>query len=102
VRPGGPAVGALRPYDRLLQVNNVRTKDLDCCQVVPLIVQVTGKEVHLVISRNPLVWGSTTDVRDLTGSSCSQKMMLQQQRDPTATIVRSKPSLHDGDRGSVR
>uniref|UniRef100_A0A8B9LR71 Glutamate receptor interacting protein 1 n=1 Tax=Astyanax mexicanus TaxID=7994 RepID=A0A8B9LR71_ASTMX len=53
IRPGGPAeVGGLKPYDRLLQINHVRTRDFDCCLVVPLIAE-SGNKLDLVISRNP-------------------------------------------------
>lgn len=34
------------------QVNHVRTRDLDCCLTVPLIVEA-GPSLDLVISRNP-------------------------------------------------
>ena len=37
----------------MFQVNEIRTKDFDCSQVVPLIAQ-SGNELELVISRNPL------------------------------------------------
>ena len=37
----------------LLQVNDVRTKELDCSQVVPLIANA-GNQVELVLSRNPI------------------------------------------------
>ncbi|XP_055985557.1 glutamate receptor-interacting protein 2 isoform X2 [Sorex fumeus] len=54
VRPGGPAQrGGLRPFDRLLQVNHVRTRDFDCCLAVPLLAEA-GDVLELVISRNPL------------------------------------------------
>uniref|UniRef100_A0ABM5GFR6 Glutamate receptor-interacting protein 1 isoform X9 n=1 Tax=Pogona vitticeps TaxID=103695 RepID=A0ABM5GFR6_9SAUR len=54
IRPAGPAdVGGLKPYDRLLQVNHVRTRDFDCCLVVPLIAE-SGNKLELVISRNPV------------------------------------------------
>lgn len=85
VQPGSPAdvQGRIRPYDRLLQVgppacrvvwavvlgvncvivvfqvDHVRTKDLDCHQVVPLIAR-SGLKVHLVLSRNPLATTPTT------------------------------------------
>uniref|UniRef100_A0AAZ3NWE2 PDZ domain-containing protein n=1 Tax=Oncorhynchus tshawytscha TaxID=74940 RepID=A0AAZ3NWE2_ONCTS len=53
IRPGGPAeVGGLKSYDRLLQINHVRTRDFDCCLVVPLIAE-SGNKLDLVISRNP-------------------------------------------------
>uniref|UniRef100_H3A4C0 Glutamate receptor interacting protein 2 n=1 Tax=Latimeria chalumnae TaxID=7897 RepID=H3A4C0_LATCH len=54
IRPGGPAdCGGLKPYDRILQVNHVRTRDFDCCLAVPLIADAEDK-LELVISRNPL------------------------------------------------
>uniref|UniRef100_A0A8C4RE41 Glutamate receptor interacting protein 1 n=2 Tax=Erpetoichthys calabaricus TaxID=27687 RepID=A0A8C4RE41_ERPCA len=54
IRPGGSAeLGGLKPYDRLLQINHVRTRDFDCCLVVPLIAE-SGNKLDLVISRNPL------------------------------------------------
>lgn len=34
------------------QVNHIRTRDLDCCLTVPLIMEA-GDELELVISRNP-------------------------------------------------
>uniref|UniRef100_A0A3P9PUG2 Glutamate receptor interacting protein 2a n=1 Tax=Poecilia reticulata TaxID=8081 RepID=A0A3P9PUG2_POERE len=54
IRPDGPAEQAgLKSYDRILQVNRVRTRDLDCCLTVPLIMEA-GDCLDLVISRNPL------------------------------------------------
>ncbi|XP_031794229.1 glutamate receptor-interacting protein 1 isoform X4 [Sarcophilus harrisii] len=65
IRPTGPGdLGGLKPYDRLLQVNHVRTRDFDCCLVVPLIAE-SGNKLDLVISRNPLA---------------SQKVVSDQQR----------------------
>ncbi|KAK1906302.1 Glutamate receptor-interacting protein 1 [Dissostichus eleginoides] len=53
IRPGGPAeCGGLRAYDRILQINHVRTRDFDCCLVVPLIAE-SPNHLELVISRNP-------------------------------------------------
>lgn len=37
----------------VFQVNRVRTRDLDCCLTVPLIMEA-GDGLDLVISRNPL------------------------------------------------
>ncbi|XP_056131298.1 glutamate receptor-interacting protein 2-like [Lampris incognitus] len=54
IRPDGPADQAgLKPYDRILQVNRARTRDLDCCLTVPLIIEA-GDILNVVISRNPL------------------------------------------------
>ncbi|XP_069499511.1 glutamate receptor-interacting protein 2 isoform X2 [Ambystoma mexicanum] len=54
IRPDGPADrSGLQPYDRVLQVNHVRTRDFDCCLAVPLISEA-GDKLDLVISRNPL------------------------------------------------
>ncbi|XP_053169797.1 glutamate receptor-interacting protein 1 [Scomber japonicus] len=53
IRAGGPAErGGLRAYDRILQINHVRTRDFDCCLVVPLIAE-SSNHLELVISRNP-------------------------------------------------
>ncbi|XP_077565616.1 glutamate receptor-interacting protein 1 isoform X3 [Stigmatopora nigra] len=53
IRAGGPAQrGGLRAYDRLLQINHVRTRDFDCCLVVPLIAESPDR-LDLVVSRNP-------------------------------------------------
>uniref|UniRef100_A0A671TLX2 Glutamate receptor interacting protein 2 n=1 Tax=Sparus aurata TaxID=8175 RepID=A0A671TLX2_SPAAU len=61
IRPDGPADRAgLRPYDRILQVNHVRTRDFDCCLAVPLITEA-GDRLELVISRNPLANDDTED-----------------------------------------
>uniref|UniRef100_A0A673A2B1 Glutamate receptor interacting protein 1 n=1 Tax=Sphaeramia orbicularis TaxID=375764 RepID=A0A673A2B1_9TELE len=53
IRPGGPAEqGGLKAFDRILQINHVRTRDFDCCLVVPLIAE-SPNHLELVISRNP-------------------------------------------------
>nr|XP_043872185.1 glutamate receptor-interacting protein 1 isoform X6 [Solea senegalensis] len=53
IRPGGPAErGGLRAFDRILQINHVRTRDFDCCLVVPLIAESPNR-LDLVISRSP-------------------------------------------------
>ena len=54
VRPGGPAdnsVSLLRPMDRILQINETRTHDFDCCLAVPLIA-AAGDKIELLITRN--------------------------------------------------
>uniref|UniRef100_A0A3Q2Z833 Glutamate receptor interacting protein 2a n=1 Tax=Hippocampus comes TaxID=109280 RepID=A0A3Q2Z833_HIPCM len=57
IRPHGPADRAgLKPYDRILQVNRVRTRDLDCCLTVPLIMEA-GASLDLLIGRNPAETG---------------------------------------------
>uniref|UniRef100_A0A1Y1JYP3 PDZ domain-containing protein n=1 Tax=Photinus pyralis TaxID=7054 RepID=A0A1Y1JYP3_PHOPY len=60
IRKGGPAdiVGLLRPYDRILQVNDTKTQDFDCCLTVPLIASA-GDRIELVVSRNPFLNGSS-------------------------------------------
>ncbi|CAL4088324.1 unnamed protein product [Meganyctiphanes norvegica] len=54
VRKGGPAdrSGVLAPFDRILQVNDTRTEDFDCCLTVPLMA-AAGDRMVLVVSRNP-------------------------------------------------
>ncbi|XP_077325778.1 glutamate receptor-interacting protein 1 isoform X2 [Lithobates pipiens] len=64
IRSNGPGdIGGLKPFDRLLQVNHVRTRDFDCCLVVPLIAE-SGNKLDLVISRNPIA--SQKEAPDLT------------------------------------
>ncbi|XP_006901098.1 PREDICTED: glutamate receptor-interacting protein 2 [Elephantulus edwardii] len=60
VRPDGPAQrGGLQPFDRVLQVNHIRTRDFDCCLAVPLLAEA-GNILELVVSRNPLAQSSRT------------------------------------------
>ncbi|XP_054974004.1 glutamate receptor-interacting protein 1 isoform X12 [Sorex araneus] len=94
IRPAGPGdLGGLKPYDRLLQVNHVRTRDLDCCLVVPLIAE-SGNKLDLVISRNPLPPQRAID-QPLPGEWSDQNNVFYQQpshggnleiREPTNTL----------------
>ncbi|PIO31111.1 hypothetical protein AB205_0055910, partial [Aquarana catesbeiana] len=61
IRPGGPADrSGLQPFDRILQVNHVRTRDFDCCLAVPLLSDA-GDRLDLVISRSPPLGGARED-----------------------------------------
>ncbi|XP_068854789.1 glutamate receptor-interacting protein 1 isoform X5 [Aphelocoma coerulescens] len=98
IRPAGPGdLGGLKPYDRLLQVNHVRTRDFDCCLVVPLIAE-SGNKLELVISRNPLASQKGSSEQHTSGSGewgDPNAAFLQQSgrtsvstetRDPTNTL----------------
>ncbi|KFV57776.1 Glutamate receptor-interacting protein 1, partial [Gavia stellata] len=98
IRPAGPGdLGGLKPYDRLLQVNHVRTRDFDCCLVVPLIAE-SGNKLELVISRNPLASqkGSSEQQTSASGEWSGQNNVFLQKsghanvntetRDPTNTL----------------
>ncbi|XP_070792984.1 glutamate receptor-interacting protein 2 [Pituophis catenifer annectens] len=64
IRPGGPADQCgLKPYDRVLQVNCIRTRDFDCSLAVPLISEA-GNKLDLVISRNPLAFIANTCLQE--------------------------------------
>ncbi|KAK9889767.1 hypothetical protein WA026_007147 [Henosepilachna vigintioctopunctata] len=56
IRKDGPAdiVGLLRPYDRIIQVNDTKTQDFDCCLTVPLIASA-GDRIELIVARNPYI-----------------------------------------------
>ncbi|KAM4748641.1 glutamate receptor-interacting protein 1 isoform 4-T4 [Rhinophrynus dorsalis] len=98
IRPNGPGdIGGLKPYDRLLQVNHVRTRDFDCCLVVPLIAE-SGNKLDLVISRNPIAsqkegtdlqslpvqeW---TDHNDTFSQLTSGRLATSDMRDSTNTL----------------
>lgn len=54
VRSGGPAdnsVSLLKPMDRILQINETRTHEFDCCLAVPLIA-ASGEKLELLITRS--------------------------------------------------
>ncbi|XP_076967455.1 glutamate receptor-interacting protein 1 isoform X4 [Tamandua tetradactyla] len=95
IRPAGPGdLGGLKPYDRLLQVNHVRTRDFDCCLVVPLIAE-SGNKLDLVISRNPLASQKSTEQTLPGGEWSEQNSAFFQQpshggnletREPTNTL----------------
>ncbi|KFQ15719.1 Glutamate receptor-interacting protein 1, partial [Leptosomus discolor] len=97
IRPAGPGdLGGLKPYDRLLQVNHVRTRDFDCCLVVPLIAE-SGNKLELVISRNPLAsQKGSSEQPSVSGEWSDQNNAFLQQsghanvnteiRDPTNTL----------------
>ncbi|XP_026808783.1 glutamate receptor-interacting protein 2 isoform X2 [Rhopalosiphum maidis] len=52
IRKGGPAdlSGMLKRYDRIIQVNNTRTDDSDCCLTVPLVASA-GDKITLTVER---------------------------------------------------
>ncbi|KAI4476971.1 glutamate receptor-interacting protein 1 [Polistes fuscatus] len=50
LRPGGPCDGVLRPYDRILRVNEANTEECDCCLAVPLIA-AAGPRLDLTVAR---------------------------------------------------
>ncbi|XP_058413675.1 glutamate receptor-interacting protein 1 isoform X3 [Diceros bicornis minor] len=95
IRPAGPGdLGGLKPYDRLLQVNHVRTRDFDCCLVVPLIAE-SGNKLDLVISRNPLASQKSVEQTLPGGERSDQNSAFFQQpshggnlemREPTNTL----------------
>uniref|UniRef100_A0A674B0N0 Glutamate receptor interacting protein 2a n=1 Tax=Salmo trutta TaxID=8032 RepID=A0A674B0N0_SALTR len=71
IRPDGPANQAgLKPYDRILQVNRVRTRDFDCCLTVSLITEA-GDSLDLVISRNSLAQADNGPPQDCEDPSDS-------------------------------
>ncbi|KAM6962084.1 glutamate receptor-interacting protein 1 isoform 5-T5 [Tautogolabrus adspersus] len=89
IRPGGPAEkGGLRAYDRILQINHVRTRDFDCCLVVPLIAE-SPNHLELVISRNPT--SSTTSLlanhTDGTNNSTHSPQPISSDLGPTELSV---------------
>ncbi|XP_046743597.1 glutamate receptor-interacting protein 2 isoform X1 [Diprion similis] len=50
LRPGGPCDGVLKPFDRILRVNDASTEDCDCCLAVPLIA-AAGPRLDLTVAR---------------------------------------------------
>ncbi|KAI7791706.1 glutamate receptor-interacting protein 1 [Triplophysa rosa] len=96
IRPGGPGeIGGLKPYDRLLQINHVRTRDFDCCLVVPLIAE-SGNKLDLVISRNP-VSSQLSELNSLSNEEPVNWADIVDQ--PTARLEQGQhnPTLEDRD-----
>ncbi|XP_016976727.1 glutamate receptor-interacting protein 1 isoform X1 [Drosophila rhopaloa] len=52
IRSGGPAdmCGLLKPFDRIMQVNEMKTQDFDCCLTVPLIA-AAGDKIEMIMQR---------------------------------------------------
>ncbi|XP_043943995.1 glutamate receptor-interacting protein 1 [Protopterus annectens] len=88
IRPNGPAdLGGLKPYDRILQVNHVRTRDFDCCLAMPLIAESSSK-LDLVICRNPLA-SEKTAINHEQSIAFPQKIQRLPDREilePTGTL----------------
>lgn len=59
IRPGSVADSmGLKQYDRILQINKVRTRDFDCSLAIPLIADA-GESIDIVVCRNPLTQKKT-------------------------------------------
>jgi len=52
IRKGGPAdvSGMIKPFDRILQLNQTRTTEFDCCLAVPLIA-AAGDRIEILLTR---------------------------------------------------
>uniref|UniRef100_A0A8C4GTE4 Glutamate receptor interacting protein 2b n=1 Tax=Dicentrarchus labrax TaxID=13489 RepID=A0A8C4GTE4_DICLA len=91
IRPDGPADRAgLKPYDRILQVNHVRTRDFDCCLAVPLITEA-GDRLELVISRNPLGNDDTEDNNNTLDHPLDLDTLLKAGLECSVSFQHNKP-----------
>lgn len=76
IRPGGPAekCGNLLPFDRILQINDFKLQEQDCSEAIPMIAR-SGNELSLVISRNPLAFGTedSSDIWELQSDAGSYR-----------------------------
>ncbi|XP_067907532.1 glutamate receptor-interacting protein 2 isoform X4 [Heterodontus francisci] len=89
IRPNGPADGSgLQPYDRILQVNHIRTRDFDCCLTVPLISE-SGDRLDLVVSRNPLALTMRTRSEDCEGSRNDHRLLQRAEHRDTRKNTRT-------------
>ncbi|XP_044041341.1 glutamate receptor-interacting protein 1 isoform X5 [Siniperca chuatsi] len=87
IRPGGPAErGGLRAYDRILQINHVRTRDFDCCLVVPLIAE-SPNHLELVISRNPTSSSLLANHTDGTNNSSHSPQPIGSELGPSELSI---------------
>ncbi|XP_067346804.1 glutamate receptor-interacting protein 1 isoform X10 [Channa argus] len=87
IRAGGPAEqGGLRAYDRILQINHVRTRDFDCCLVVPLIAESPNR-LELVISRSPTSSSLVTNHTDGTTNSSHSPQPIGSELGPSELSI---------------
>ena len=78
VRTGGPADNTsalLKPMDRILQINETRTHEFDCCLAVPLIA-ASGEKLELLITRT----NNGQDMLDQTESNLDDTSTLRSGR----------------------
>eukprot|EP00096_Caligus_rogercresseyi_P005691 TRINITY_DN21671_c0_g1_i1.p1 TRINITY_DN21671_c0_g1~~TRINITY_DN21671_c0_g1_i1.p1 ORF type:complete len:258 (+),score=94.66 TRINITY_DN21671_c0_g1_i1:198-971(+) len=68
IRKGGPAHSCelLQPFDRILQINETRTQEFDCCLAVPLIA-AAGDKIELLVTRCG-GGGPLPEIKDYPGS----------------------------------
>ncbi|KAI5755545.1 hypothetical protein M8J77_017845 [Diaphorina citri] len=72
IRPGGPADLAkpsLKPYDRIIQVNDTRTGEFDCCLTVPLIASA-GDCITLTVMRQLPRSSESPSIATSKGTNC--------------------------------
>ncbi|CAB4068880.1 GRIP [Lepeophtheirus salmonis] len=71
IRKGGPAHSCelLQPFDRILQINDTRTHEFDCCLAVPLIA-AAGDKIELLVTRSG---GPLPEIKDYPYSNGSTK-----------------------------
>ncbi|KAL0273585.1 UNVERIFIED_CONTAM: hypothetical protein PYX00_006222 [Menopon gallinae] len=79
IRRGGPADinNVLKPYDRILQVNETFTQDFDCCLTVPLIASA-GDSITLLVARNSTGYltDNVLDCEKVLRQECSSSQTL--------------------------
>ena len=92
IRASGPAdlSGMLRPLDRILQINNTRTVDYDCCLAVPLIAASAGDKIELLVSRATRVF----ELRDRSRDSLERAFRNYHQVCATTNYTSQKTCLH--------
>ncbi|XP_054275201.1 glutamate receptor-interacting protein 1-like [Macrosteles quadrilineatus] len=90
IRRGGPADSCkvLQPYDRILQVNETKTEDLDCCLTVPLIASA-GDKLQLTVSRGGYHHSSELKDHHIT----SIPWMEEDERDPQLLLPVKSPTI---------
>lgn len=90
IRKGGPADlgGLLKPLDRILQINDTRTHDFDCCLAVPLIAGA-GDKLELLVARATKIFA----LRDSVEFSEDDHFLFEDPGTLTRRSQTKRPSL---------
>jgi hypothetical protein len=104
IRKGGPAdlCSLLRPLDRILQINETRTTDFDCCLAVPLIA-AAGDKIELVVARTSRVFQLRPGSREIAEVERRQSRGSGEFGNGDRTLTRaSRRSNHYASAGAKR
>lgn len=87
IRPGGPAdlIGNVKPYDRILQVNNQGLEMIDCILAVPLLLSATDR-IDLLLCRDPQFVGAVLE-RERQQQQAASVIVEEDENDSSSSMM---------------